>query len=649
VPEQPAPAASRSSGEGRGPAARTGLAALALGALGVVFGDIGTSPLYALQTVFTADNHAVATTSADVYGVVSLVFWTITIEVSIKYVTFVMRADNGGEGGIMALTALLQGAKFNTARAKVVLITCGILGASLFYGDGVITPAISVLSAVEGLKVATPSVGDLVVPITVAVLVALFAIQRFGTGLVGRLFGPVMALWFAVIAVLGTGKIAGHPEVFKALSPHYGIEFFLNHPGVAFIALGSVVLTVTGAEALYADMGQFGRSPIRRAWFFVVFPALILNYLGQAALLLSSPSAVSNPFYLLSPQWAQLPMVVLATVATVIASQAVISGAFSVTRQAMQLGFLPRVTIRHTSRRHEGRIYVPAVNWILFAAVIALVVGFGSSTALGSAYGVAVTGTFVLNTILFLAVAHLLWRTRRALVALAAVVLLTFEIAFFASTLTKVLHGGWVPLVIAAVVFVVMVTWRRGREIVVRRRSEKEGTLGDFVAKVRDAEPPITRVPGTGVYLNADARMAPMALRANLEHNHVLHRNVVVMTIAIERVPHVPEPDRLAVDELGDPADGISLLTAHLGYHDEVDIPATLQLADKSGLLEREVDLDEASYFVSRSALVRTTAPGLRRWRKRLFLALWHNSASPVEYFRLAEDRTVIMGEQLRI
>jgi KUP system potassium uptake protein len=481
------------------------------------------------------------------------------------------------------------------------------------------------------------------------VLVALFALQRFGTGLVGRLFGPVMVLWFTVIATLGIGKIAPHPEVFKALLPSYGVEFFANHPGVAFIALGSVVLTVTGAEALYADMGQFGRSPIRRAWFFVVFPALILNYLGQAALLLESPSAISNPFYLLTPGWAQLPMVILATVATVIASQAVISGAFSVTRQAMQLGFLPRMTIRHTSRRHEGRIYAPGVNWILFVAVIALVVGFGSSTALGSAYGVAVTGTFVLNTILFLAVAHLLWRTRRALVAVGAVVFLTFEVAFFASTLTKILHGGWVPLVIAAAVFIVMVTWRRGREVVVRRRGEKEGTLGDFVATVRDAEPPIERVPGTGVYLNADLRMAPMALRANLAHNHVLHENVVVMTIAIERVPLVPESKRLELDELGDPADGICLLTARLGFHDEIDIPATLRLAAKQHLLERDVDLDDASYFVSRSVLVRTGAPGLRQWRKHLFLALWHNAASPIEFFRLSEDRTVIMGEQVRI
>jgi KUP system potassium uptake protein len=629
--------------------AETGMAALVLGALGVVFGDIGTSPLYALQTVFTADNHAVQTTTADVYGVVSLVFWTITIVVSVKYVTFVMRADNQGEGGIMALTALLQGAALRSTRAKVALITLGILGASLFYGDGVITPAISVLSAVEGLKIAAPSVDQMVVPITVAVLTALFALQRFGTGLVGRLFGPVMAVWFVVIGVLGIGEVVPHPEILKALLPSYGVQFFVDHPGVAFIALGSVVLAVTGAEALYADMGQFGRSPIRRAWFFLVFPALTLNYLGQAALMLRSPDAISNPFYLLTPGWAQLPMVLLATLATVIASQAVISGAFSVTRQAMQLGFLPRMTIRHTSAVREGRVYAPAANWLLFAAVIALVVGFGSSTALGSAYGVAVTGTFILNTVLFLAVAHFLWRTRPALIVLGAAVFGTVELAFFSSTLTKVMHGGWVPLVIALCVFIVLMTWRRGWEIVIRNRGRKEGSLGDFVTNLKAARPPVERVSGTAVFLNADLRMTPLALRANFEHNHILHENVVVMTLAIERVPHVPERDRLEADDLGDPQDGLTVLVARLGFHDEADIPATLRLAVDQGLLERECNLAEASYFISRTALVRTNAPGMRRWRKRLFLVLWHNAASPIEYFRLAESRTVIMGERVGI
>jgi KUP system potassium uptake protein len=612
-----------------------------------VFGDIGTSPLYALQTVFTADNYAVNTTTADVYGVVSLVFWTITMIVSVKYVTFVMRADNGGEGGIMALTALLQGGAFRNARAKLVLITLGILGASLFYGDGVITPAISVLSAVEGLKVAAPSVDQMVIPITVAVLTALFALQRFGTGLVGRLFGPVMIVWFVAIAAAGIAEIAPHPEILKSLLPSYGVQFFLDHPGVAFIALGSVVLAVTGAEALYADMGQFGRSPIRRAWFFVVFPALTLNYLGQGSLILRSADAIRNPFYLLMPDWSQLPMVVLATLATVIASQAVISGTFSVTRQAVQLGFLPRLTIRHTSEREERRVYVPAANWILFAAVIALVVGFGSSSALGSAYGVAVTGTFIMNTILFLAVARLLWHTRRGLVALGAAVFGTIELAFFIATLTKVVHGGWVSLVIALMVFVVLVTWRRGREIVVRNRSHREGSLRDFVEGVRDRRPRIQRVQGTAVFLNADPRTTPLALRANVDHNHVLHQNVVVMTIVNERVPHVAERDRLAGDDLGDPRDGIVVLTAHLGFHDRADIPAMLRLAVDQGLVERAVDLEAASYFVSRTALVRTAGAGMRPWRKRLFMILWRNAASAIEYFRLPEERTVIMGEEV--
>ena len=629
--------------------AQTGIAALVLGALGIVFGDIGTSPLYALQTVFTVDHHAVHTTSADVYGVVSLVFWSITLVVSVKYVTFVMRADNHGEGGIMALTSLLQGARIRSRRAKLTLITLGILGASLFYGDGVITPAISVLSAVEGLKVAAPSIDQMVLPITIAVLTALFALQRFGTGLVGGLFGPVMVVWFAVIAVIGLGEVIPHPEILQALLPTHGARFFVDHPGVAFIALGSVVLAVTGAEALYADMGQFGRSPIRRAWFFCVFPALTLNYLGQAALIVRSPDTIRSPFYLLVPGWGQLPMVVLATVATVIASQAVISGSFSVTRQAMQLGFLPRMTIRHTSARQEGRIYVPATNWALFVAVIAVVVGFGSATALGSAYGVAVTGTFLLNTILFLAVAHLLWRTRPAWIVLGAAVFGTMELAFFSSTLTKVVHGGWVPLAIAAIVFTVLTTWHRGREIMIEKRARRTGALRDFVASVKSKRDRIQRVPGTAVFLNADPGMTPMALWTNFEHNHVLHENVVVMTITVDRVPHVRGGDRLQADPLGDPEDGIALIGARLGYHDSVDIPALLRLCTRQGLLERRANLDEASYFVSRAILIRTKARGMPRWRKRLFVVLWHNAASPVEFFRLPEDRTVTLGGQIGI
>jgi KUP system potassium uptake protein len=534
------------------------MAALTLGALGVVFGDIGTSPLYALHAVFAAGSHPVHDTPGEVYGVISLVFWSITMIVSVKYVSFIMRADNGGEGGIMALTALVEGVRLKSAAAKLTLIALGIFGASLFYGDGVITPAISVLSAVEGLKVAAPSLGSLVVPITVGVLTVLFAIQRYGSTLVGRLFGPVMAIWFAVLAFIGVVEIAQRPDVVRALSPTYGAQFLLDHGGVAFVALGSVVLAVTGAEALYADMGHFGRSPIRRAWFLLVFPALTVNYLAQGSLVLRSPKAVQNPFFLLVPEWAQMPMVFLARVATVIASQSVISGAFSVTRQAVQLGFLPWLTIRHTSQRKIGQVYAPAINVGLFVTVVAIVVRFGSSTALASAYGVAVTGTFILNTILFLAVARLLWHKPRRLIALGAAVFLTVEVAFFAANLTKVAHGGWLPLAIAFSVFTVLMTWRKGRDIVTVNRSRAEGPLRDFVDELDARDVPVQRVPGVAVFLNANARTTPLALRANVEHNHVLHERVIIISIENERVPHISDADRLVADHLGHPLDGIT-------------------------------------------------------------------------------------------
>ena len=623
------------------------MAALALGALGVVFGDIGTSPLYALQAVFTADNHAVHTTTGDVYGVISLVFWSITMIVTVKYVTFIMRADNEGEGGIMALTALIDGARLRSAAVKITLVTLGIFGASLFYGDGVITPAISVLSAVQGLDVAAPGLSSLVVPITVAVLTMLFAIQRYGTKLVGGLFGPVMAIWFGVLGLTGIVEVAQHPAVTRALSPTYGAQFLLRHGSVAFIALGSVVLAVTGAEALYADMGHFGRAPIRRAWFRLVFPALTLNYLAQGSLILRSPKAAENPFFLLFPSWAQMPVVLLATVATVIASQSVISGAFSVTRQAVQLGFLPRLTIRQTSEQEIGQVYVPAVNLGLLVTVVAIVVGFGSSAALASAYGVAVTGTFILNTILFLAVARLLWHKPKRLIALGAVVFLSIEVTFFAANLTKVAHGGWLPLSVALLVFVALMTWRKGREIVTANRLRQEGRLRDFVEACRAPKVPIRRVPGTAVFLNPNPVTTPLALRANVKHNHVLHEHVIILSVKTERVPRISDADRVAVNPLGHRDDGITGLTARFGFQDEPDVPSALRLAAEQDLLEGVTDVDQATYFLTQITIVPTDNPGLSAWRRKLFLLMAHNASNPAVYFGLPDDRTVTMGERV--
>jgi KUP system potassium uptake protein len=631
----------------RRPGAKAGMAALTLGALGIVFGDIGTSPLYALQTLFAADDHAVRPTQAAVYGVISLVFWTITVVVSVKYVTFIMRADNDGEGGIMALIALVQGIALERRMAKAVLVALGIFGASLFYGDGMITPAISVLSAVEGLEVAAPSMESLVVPITLAILTGLFAIQRFGTGAVGRLFGPVMGVWFAILALAGLWRVLQHPGILRSLSPTYGFSFLFEHGSVAFVALGSVVLTITGAEALYADMGHFGRSPIRRAWFAVAFPALALNYMGQGALILDTPTAIDSPFFLLFPHWSRIPMVFVATVATIIASQAVISGAFSVTRQAVQLGFLPRLTIRHTSHEEVGQVYAPAINWGIFVAVVALVVGFGSSAALASAYGIAVTGTLAIDTILFFVVVRWLWHKPMWLVVTGSALFLIVDLTFFAANLTKVLHGGWFPLSIALVVFVVLTTWQRGREIVTRNRTEEEGPLRAFVEVVRAMDPPVYRTPGTGVFLNANIETTPLALRANLEHNRIVHATVVIISVQTLRVPHVPDDERVTVDDLGYQDDGITHITARFGFQDTIDVPSTLRTAAER--VEGDIDVDRASYFLSRITIVPTDAPGMQRWRKRLFVAIARNAANPVAYFGLPDHRTVVLSGHIEL
>jgi len=619
---------------------------LALGALGVAFGDIGTSPLYAVQTVFSIDDGVVKPTVADVYGVASLIFWSITIVVSVKYITFVLRADNDGEGGVMALAALVRTVAGDTARRARIALILGVLGASLFYGDSLITPAISVLSAVEGLEVAQPNLAHAILPIGIVILAVLFAGQRFGTHRVGRAFGPVMVIWFVTLAVLGVPHIVEHPGVLLGLSPTFAVAFFVDHPFTAFIAMGAVVLAITGAEALYADMGHFGRRPIRVSWFALVFPALILNYLGQAALIINDPAAVSNPFYLLAPGWARWPLVVLATVATVIASQAVISGAFSVSRQAVRLGYLPHLTVRHTSSVESGQVYVPAVNWLLFAGVLVIMVVFESSSRLATAYGVAVTGTLVLNTTLFLMYAAIAWRWATWKLVLGAVVFGGVEIIFLSANLAKIFEGGWLPLLVATLVVTVMTTWQRGRKIITARRVDVEGPLPEFVDRL-DAEN-IPRVPGTAVFPHPTKLTAPLALRANVEFNHVLHERVVIVSVLSENVPHVPPDERVALDELGAPDDGIVHVSARFGFQDEQDLPQVLRQA--SGLSdELDIDPDTASYFLSRMTIERGRQPGMSGWRKRMFIGLSHNAANPAAYFCLPVDRTVVMGSRIEL
>ncbi|SDG87849.1 potassium transporter Kup [Pseudonocardia oroxyli] len=623
-----------------------GWGGLVLGALGIVFGDIGTSPLYAVQTVFSIDDGAVKPTVDDVYGVVSLIFWAVTVVVTIKYVTLVLRADNDGEGGIMALAALVQRVSRPFARRAAVALALGVVGASLFYGDSLITPAISVLSAVEGLEIARPQLAELVLPVGLGILTLLFVVQRWGTHRVGRLFGPVMVLWFLTLAVLGVPHIVAHPGVLLGLSPTYAVAFIVDHPFTAFLAMGAVVLAITGAEALYADMGHFGRRPIRVAWFVLVFPALILNYLGQTALIVEDPSAARSPFYLLAPGWAQLPLVVLATLATVIASQAVISGAFSVSRQAVRLGYLPALTVRHTSQQESGQIYVPAVNWLLYGGVVVLIVVFGSSERLATAYGLAVTGTLLLTTTLLLVYAATAWRWPWWRIALTAVVFGGLELLFFAANLTKIAHGGWLPILVAVVVVTVMTTWQRGRRIVTARRRDLEGSLAEFVDEMRDHEVP--RVAGVAVFPHPTSETAPLALRANVRFNRVLHERVVIVSVLTEQVPHVPAGQRVSVDQLGPQDDGIVHVSARFGFQDSQDIPAVLQEA--RGLSD-ELDFEpaEASYFLSRMTIERGTQPGLRSWRKRLFIGLAHNAATPAGYFKLPVDRTVVMGSRVEL
>jgi KUP system potassium uptake protein len=644
-PEAPQPAPARPDAHAGG---SRGTAALALAALGVVFGDIGTSPLYALKTVFTIDNGVVRATESDVYGVVSLMFWSITIIVSIKYLGLLMRADNEGEGGVMALAALAQRLYGGRMGKTGLLLVIGVVGVALFYGDSIITPAVSVLSAVEGVEVAAPAVSHLIVPIAAVILAGLFMVQRYGTSKVGNLFGPVMVLWFLVLAVAGAVTVVQFPAVLQGLLPTYAIAFAISRPFIAFVAMGAVVLVITGAEALYADMGHFGRSPIRRAWFFLVFPALTLNYLGQAALILHDPGAKANPFFLLFPDWARLPVVILATAATVIASQAVISGAFSLSRQAVQLGLLPPLTVRQTSEHEGGQIYLPVVNGLLFLGVLAVMLAFGSSGRLATAYGVSVTGALVVDTLLMLLVAPLLWHWGPWKIALAAVAFGGLELTFLAGNLSKVLHGGWVPLVIAAAVITVMTTWRRGRQLVSEDRKEKEGSLAEFIEEAQVNKVP--RVPGVAVFPHPNKDTTPLALRANLDHNGILHERVIIVSVQILRVPYVPSSEAFTYDDLGYADDGIEHLTLRFGFSEAPDLPEALRAARAAGVLDVEqADLDRASYFISRGAIRESRSRKMARWRRGLFVTIAHNAADPAARFRLPSLRTVTMGTDVEI
>jgi len=645
APSGPSAAITAASADHRDVVAQASKFILALGALGIVYGDIGTSPLYTLQTIFTQHQEAATTRATDIYGVASLIFWSLTVVVSIKYAGFIMRAHNRGDGGIMALTALVQRRKVAHA---AVLIVLGIFGAGLFFGDGMITPAISVISAVEGLNVFSSSLSHLVVPISLGVLVALFTVQRFGTGAVGWLFGPVILIWFVIIGFLGARQVVVHPAVLQGLSPVWAGRFMINHGGAAFLALGGVVLCVTGAEALYADRGHFGAGPIRFTWFLIVFPAVLLSYLGQSALILQHPHDKANPFYLLLPHSLLIPMVVLATMATIIASQAAITGSFSVARQAVQLGFLPRLNIRHTSSQ-EGQIYVPLINWLLAGGVVALVLIFKHSAKLADIYGVAVTGTFILNTVLFVAVARSLWKTPRWRLGLLAALFLVVELSFFSANLSKVENGAWLPLVVGLGFAFVMITWRRGREIVTRNRVQEEGRLEEFLDKLSTADPPIHRVPGTAIFLNPGKQTTPLALRAEVDRIHAMHDRVVIVSMDQISVPHVDPADRFEVQTLGKGQFKLIHLTVRVGYQDRFHVPEALALARKRGLLERNLDLEHASYLVSRMTITESSTREMNRFRKKLFVALARNAASPVDLFGLPKDRTVIMGSQVAL
>ena len=619
---------------------KRGILGLAIGAIGVVYGDIGTSPLYALKESF-GGTHRLPVVHDNVVGVLSLMAWALFSIVTVKYVLLMMRADNRGEGGIMALMALVRRSLEGEPRLRWLLITLGMFGAALFYGDGMITPAISVLSAVEGLEVVTPVLKPYVIPVTLAVITALFFVQQTGTGKVGAFFGPIMAIWFAVLGVLGLISIAQYPRVLEALNPLWGVRFFVDNGTLGFMVLGAVVLAVTGAEALYADMGHFGKRPIKLAWLWFVFPALLLNYFGQGALLLRQPEAIQHPFFHLAPSWALLAMVVLATLATVIASQAVISGAYSLTRQAIQLGYCPRLMIEHTSEREIGQVYLPWINWGLYVAVVGLVLGFRSSSNLAGAYGIAVTATMGIDSILIFFVMRKLWHWRLSIALPLSALFLAIDTSFFAANLLKLFEGGWFPVIVGIIVFILLSTWKRGREVLFERLRPGAIAIEPFIKSIT-AHPPV-RVPGTAVFLTASLEGVPHALLHNLNHNKVLHERVVLLTVRAEDIPHVPDSQRLDIENLGD---DFYRITVHYGFKDEPDLPAALELAGKKGM---EFNMLETSFFLSRQTLVPTPAPGMALWREKIFAAMSRNAASATAFFRIPTNRVVELGTRIEL
>ncbi|MCD6662003.1 MAG: potassium transporter Kup [Comamonas sp.] len=619
---------------------RTSLPTLMVGAIGVVFGDIGTSVLYTVKEVFGAGH--VQFTPDNVYGVLSLIFWTLTIVVSIKYVVLVLRADNNGEGGLVAMLTLASSAVADRPRLRASMLLVGIFGTCLFYGDGVITPAITTLGAMEGLQVVSPVLGDYVIELTLVVLLALFLLQKKGTAGIGRFFGPIMLLWFLVIALLGVRQIVHHPQVLWAILPTHALKFALHSPGVTFIILGAVVLCVTGCEALYADMGHFGRRPIRLAWFFIAMPALVLNYFGQGALLLArGKEVVSNPFFHMAPSWATLALVVLATAAAVIASQALISGAFSVTKQVIQLGFLPHLKISHTSVRDLGQIYMPLVNWGLFALIVLAVAMFRSSNNLAAAYGIAVTTDMLITTVLTFFVVHYAWKVSLALSLVATGVFLTVDLLFWSSNLLKLLHGGWFPLAIAGAVFILMITWRDGRELLYHALQETALSLDDFLESLFIAPP--ARVEGTAVFMSADANIVPNALLHNLKHNKVLHEQNLFVSVHQHEVPWIGMGKRVQIEALGHDCWRVVL---HYGFKNDPDVPKALNL-----LAGRGVNLDPmtTSYFLSRHIVAPSLTPGLAPWREKLFAYMHHSATAAAEYLNLPNNAVVELGSKIEI